>query len=272
MRHRARELWITSWLLMVTRVARRMFLIFLRARIRIKRSLVHWFRLMRVLFNIMMLAFPLYLSSIGCFALPLPNNHNFEIRGTSVKKFAKAISNVIREKILIGYSFIQDASAETLTASTTSIGEGAVLVHVPSDWFGSTCAVYADKKKFQNVPKLFVDDIHVMTATLPQILQEQSQAPEQKEYATTTSASSLTKETTILFYRMLGSPRGNLQMLIPPYYFKSSQPSNDNRKLDISLKCVPRSQYKATKKFPTGIVEWDKWNVLNWPQELKLTV
>ncbi|KAJ3981784.1 hypothetical protein F5890DRAFT_1533515 [Lentinula detonsa] len=227
---------------------------------------------MRVLFNIMMLAIPLHLSSIGCFALPLHNSHNFEIRGspTSVKKFANAIANVvIREKILIGYSFgfVQDASAETLTASTTSIGEGAVLAPSPSGWFGSTvCAVYADKQRFQNVPKLFVDDIHVMTATLPQILQEQSQAP---EHATTTSTSSFTKETTILFYRMLGSPRGNLQMLIPPYYFKSSQPSN---KFGISLKCVPLPQYEATKKFPTGMVEWDKWNVPNWPQELKLTV
>ncbi|KAJ3798869.1 hypothetical protein GGU11DRAFT_755636 [Lentinula aff. detonsa] len=170
------------------------------------------------------------------------------------------------------------ASAETLTASTTSIGEGAVLAPSPSGWFGSTvCAVYADKKRFQNVPKLFVDDIHFMTATLPQILQEQSQAP---EHATTTSTSSFTKETTILFYRMLGSPRGNLQMLIPPYYFKSSQPSNDNRKFGISLKCVPHSQSralkfpldKATKKFPTGMVEWDKWNVYSWPNELELTV
>ncbi|KAJ3995924.1 hypothetical protein F5050DRAFT_211804 [Lentinula boryana] len=165
------------------------------------------------------------------------------------------------------------ANTKTLTESTTSIGEGAVLAPSSSDWFGSTvCAVSANKESFQNVPKLFVDDIHVMTGVLPQILQEQSQGLEQKEHATTTSASLLTKETTILFYRMIGSPRGILQMLIPPYYFKSSQSSNDDHKLGISLKCVPLSRHKAPKKFPTGMVEWDKWDVPNWPQELKLTV
>ncbi|KAH7869094.1 uncharacterized protein C8R40DRAFT_1177060 [Lentinula edodes] len=240
---------------------------------------------MRVSLNILLLlAISLLLLSTTSSALPISGDRTIEScpkgpqRQPSMKDRVKqAVSSCFGGgKIFLGYGvsdmmlappwfFFQQVKAKTLKATTINAGEGAVLTPFVDQWYDSNaCAVYANKKKFENAHKLFVADINVITGSVSQILQKANQELHQ-------TGDPFTKETTILFHRMAGSPIGPMQMLIPPHYLEPPD-SNGRGDLGISIKCVSATEYKGTEKLLTQTVEWDKWNILYWPEEIKTTV
>ncbi|KAJ4463996.1 hypothetical protein C8J55DRAFT_530718 [Lentinula edodes] len=230
---------------------------------------------MRVSLNILLLlAISLPLLSTTSSALPISGDRAIEIRAESCPegpqrrlpmkdRVKQTLSGCfVGGKIFLGYSFVPNVNAKTLTTTTISVGEGALLTPFVDQWYDSNvCAVYAIKKKFVNAHKLFVPDINVIAGSVPQLLQKANQVLHQ-------TSDPFTQETTILFQRMAGSPLGPMQMLIPPHYLEPPD-GNGRGDLGISIKCVSATEYKGTEKLLTQTVEWDKWNILYWPEELK---
>ncbi|KAJ3916397.1 hypothetical protein F5877DRAFT_69085 [Lentinula edodes] len=202
---------------------------------------------MRVSLNILLLlAISLLLLSTTSSALPISGDRTIEScpkgpqRQPSMKDRVKqAVSSCFGGgKIFLGYGYVVSklrVKAKTLKATTINAGEGAVLTPFVDQWYDSNaCAVYANKKKFENAHKLFVADINVITGSVSQILQKANQELHQ-------TGDPFTKETTILFHRMAGSPIGPMQMLIPPHYLEPPD-SNGRGDLGISIKCVSATE------------------------------
>lgn len=74
----------------------------------------------------------------------------------------------------------------------------------------------------------------MIVGSVPQLLQKANQELHQ-------TGDPFTKETTILFHRMAGSPIGPIQMLIPPHYLEPPD-GNGRGDLGISIKCVSATE------------------------------
>ncbi|KAJ3811700.1 hypothetical protein EV368DRAFT_63906 [Lentinula lateritia] len=164
---------------------------------------------MRVSLNILLLlAISLPLLSRTSLALPISGDPTIEIRTESCPKSPQRQPSM-KDRV----------KAKTLKATTISVGEGAVLTPFVDQWYEShACAVYANKKKFENAHK-------VITGSVSRILQKANQELHQ-------TGDPFTKETTILFHRM---------MLIPPHYLEPPD-GNGRGDLGISIKCVSATE------------------------------
>ncbi|KAJ3893597.1 hypothetical protein GG344DRAFT_63631 [Lentinula edodes] len=207
---------------------------------------------MRVSLNILLLlAISLPLLSTTSSALPISGDRAIEIRAESCPEGPQRRLPM------------KDRVKQTLSGCFVGgkIFLGYRILDMMLSWFYFylfQCAVYAIKKKFVNAHK-------VIAGSVPQLLQKANQVLHQ-------TSDPFTQETTILFHRMAGSPIGPMQMLIPPHYLEPPD-CNGRGDLGISINYFLGSysltQDKGTEKLLTQTVEWDKWNILYWPEELK---